>query len=167
MDKSLVFKNIEKDLFKKGFTFARKDLKKPWGGFWVIDENSAARFVDTYFPEIPVDQIFNGQKISPKILLVAPGKRLSWQYHFRRKEIWKVVDGKVGIVRSRSDEEPPMKIYEAGDTLSFDLKERHRLVGLDDWGIIAEIWMHTNPSWPSDEFDIVRLQDDFKRNTSV
>ena len=41
--------------------------------------------------------------------------------------------------------------------------ERHRLVGLKEWGIIAEIWIHTDANHPSDENDIVRLQDDFKR----
>jgi hypothetical protein len=41
--------------------------------------------------------------------------------------------------------------------------ERHRLIGLDGWGIVAEIWQHTNAQQPSDEDDIVRVQDDFGR----
>jgi len=41
--------------------------------------------------------------------------------------------------------------------------ERHRLVGVDEWGVIAEIWKHTDPTNPSDESDIVRVQDDFGR----
>jgi hypothetical protein len=41
--------------------------------------------------------------------------------------------------------------------------ERHRLVGLEDWGVIAEIWQHTDAAIPSDESDIVRVQDDFGR----
>jgi hypothetical protein len=41
--------------------------------------------------------------------------------------------------------------------------ERHRLVGLDAQAIIAEIWQHTDASHPSDEDDIVRVQDDFGR----
>ncbi|MCU0327251.1 MAG: phosphoheptose isomerase, partial [Spirosomaceae bacterium] len=40
---------------------------------------------------------------------------------------------------------------------------RHRLVGVNEWGIIAEIWQHTDPKNPSDENDIVRVQDDFGR----
>ena len=43
------------------------------------------------------------------------------------------------------------------------LGERHRLIGLEDYGIVAEIWQHTD-SVHSDEEDIVRVQDDFKRN---
>jgi hypothetical protein len=30
-------------------------------------------------------------------------------------------------------------------------------------GIVAEIWMHTDENHPSDEEDIVRLEDDFAR----
>jgi hypothetical protein len=40
---------------------------------------------------------------------------------------------------------------------------RHRLVGLDNWGVVTEIWQHTDVEHPSDESDIVRLQDDFGR----
>jgi hypothetical protein len=29
--------------------------------------------------------------------------------------------------------------------------------------MVAEIWQHTDPNHPSDEDDIVRLQDDFGR----
>jgi mannose-6-phosphate isomerase len=41
--------------------------------------------------------------------------------------------------------------------------ERHRLIGADGYGIVAEIWRHTDPANPSDENDIVRVQDDFGR----
>ena len=40
--------------------------------------------------------------------------------------------------------------------------ERHRLIGLSDYGIVAEIWQHTSDV-PSDESDMVRVQDDFDR----
>ena len=43
-------------------------------------------------------------------------------------------------------------------------EERHRLIGLSDFGIVAEIWIHTDPANPSDENDIVRLQDDYARD---
>ena len=46
---------------------------------------------------------------------------------------------------------------------SFDNKERHRLVGLDKIGVVAEIWIHTDLNNPSDENDIVRISDDYKR----
>lgn len=47
--------------------------------------------------------------------------------------------------------------------MSLKQGERHRLVGVDEWGIVAEIWQHTDAAHPSDEDDIVRVQDDFGR----
>ena len=52
---------------------------------------------------------------------------------------------------------------ELNKTLTLKKGERHRLIGLSEWGIIAEIWQHTDAENPSNEDDIVRLQDDFGR----
>lgn len=101
--------------------------------------------------------------VSPKILVVAPGKRLSWQYHHRRSERWKVIGGYAGVVQSFTDDETEIKNYHEGDVIRLQKGERHRLVGLDAWGIIAEIWEHTDSNNPSNEDDIIRLQDDFGR----
>jgi len=70
-------------------------------------------------------------------------------------------------MRSDTDEQTEVDKYQKGDVIVLDKGERHRLVGLDDWGIVAEIWQHTDPNHPSDEDDIVRLQDDFGRKTPV
>mgnify|MGYP001435745246 FL=1 len=56
-----------------------------------------------------------------------------------------------------------MKIYKSGDIITFDIQERHRLIGLEDIGIVAEIWQHIDIKNLSDEDDIVRLQDDYYR----
>ena len=53
-----------------------------------------------------------------------------------------------------------LHIFQADTTV---LRQRHRLIGLDGWGIVAEIWRHTDAENPSDEDDIVRVQDDFGR----
>ena len=34
------------------------------------------------------------------------------------------------------------------------------LLVLDTWGVVAEFWQHTDAESPSNEDDIVRLQDD-------
>jgi mannose-6-phosphate isomerase-like protein (cupin superfamily) len=88
---------------------------------------------------------------------------LSWQYHHRRSEVWRVIEGEVGIVRSDTDKENELEIFKVGDVITLKKGERHRLVGLSDWGKVAEIWQHTESDNPSDEEDIVRLQDDFGR----
>jgi len=104
-----------------------------------------------------------GGKLSPKILIVNPNARLSWQYHNRRAEILQVYKGTAGIIRSDTDIENKMKVFNEGDQLILQQGERHRLIGLDDYCVVAEIWQHTDKNNPSDEDDIIRVQDDFGR----
>lgn len=144
------------------------DASRPWGGFFVIDEQDAAKFITHFFPEIKKEDLVEGAKLSPKILLVEPGKKLSWQYHHRRAEIWKLIQGKAAVATSDTDEEKKRVVLNIGDIIKLKQGERHRLIGLEgDWGIVAEIWMHTDHANPSDEDDIVRLQDDFGRGAKV
>jgi len=162
-NKQQLFKEIEQQLTAQGFSIDKQDQSRPWGGFFVIDENQAQQFADTYFEGMSVDKLKISGKLSPKILVVAPEKRLSWQYHHRRAEIWKAVKGNVGVVTSDTDEEGEMKMLSPGDYITLKQGERHRLVGLKEWGVLAEIWQHTDGENPSNEDDIVRVQDDFGR----
>lgn len=161
--KRAIFDEIRTTLNKQQFSIITEDQTRPWGGFFVINEDQAQQFADTYFGGLKADDLRISGKLSPKILIVAPEKRLSWQYHHRRAEIWQVVQGTVGVVRSNTDQETEVKEYVPGDRIILEKGERHRLVGLKDWGVVAEIWQHTEPGQPSDESDIVRLQDDFGR----
>jgi mannose-6-phosphate isomerase-like protein (cupin superfamily) len=161
--KKELFSSVENELIHQGFAIESQDATRPWGGFFVIDENQAQQFSNTFFDGISVQELKISGKLSPKILIVEPGKRLSWQYHHRRAEIWQVVQGTVGVVTSDTDAEGEMHTLKAGEEIKLECGERHRLVGLDDWGVVAEIWQHTDPDNPSDEDDIVRLQDDFGR----
>jgi mannose-6-phosphate isomerase len=162
-DKSLIFKKIEDELSRKGFKIESQDQSRPWGGFFVINEDQAQQFADTYFEGIPVDQLKISGKLSPKILVVAPGMRLSWQYHHRRAEIWRVISGNVGVVTSHTDEEGELQVLAPGELITLEQGQRHRLIGTNDWGVLAEIWQHTEKEEPSNEEDIVRVQDDFGR----
>lgn len=158
-----VFARIADLLKQLGFTIVKEDKNRPWGGFYVIDETQAPEFAKHFFPEEDFDQLKISEKLSPKILMVAPHKRLSWQYHHRRAEIWRCIEGQVGVVTSLTDEEADKHILEVGDKIKLPQGKRHRLMGLDGWGVVAEIWQHTDAEHPSDEEDIVRLQDDFGR----
>jgi mannose-6-phosphate isomerase len=146
-----------------GLTLAGEDLTRPWGGFLLISQADVREFIRVYFPNAGLQAVGEQLALSPKLLLVAPGARLSWQYHRRRSEIWRVVEGPVSISRSLDDEEAPMRSYSAGEILRLELGERHRLIGLQTWGVIAEIWQHTDAASPSDERDIVRVRDDYDR----
>lgn len=163
MDKSTIFSQLQNELEAKGFQFERTDFERPWGGFFVVEETQADKFIQTFYPEEDVAKLTKGGRVSPKILVVAPEKRLSWQYHHRRSEVWKLVAGEAGVVRSATDEQGAVYTLEQNEKVVLAQGERHRLVGLKDFGIIAEIWQHTNPDHLSDEDDIVRLADDFGR----
>ncbi len=158
-----VFSEVETYIQSQGYTIVDKDHSRPWGGFFVIQEDQAAAFAKQFFPHLSLDSIQITNKLSPKFLVVAPQKRLSWQYHFRRAEIWTVVSGPVGVAISDTDEQGVVGIFQVNDFIQLDQGERHRLIGLDAWGVVAEIWQHTDTNLPSDESDIVRLQDDFGR----
>jgi len=161
--KSEIFDQIRDWLKSQDYQVQQEDQSRPWGGFFVLDESQIQKFRKQFFNSVQFSDFQLKNKLSPKILLVAPGKRLSWQYHHRRAEIWKLIGGAGGIVISNSDEEGPVENLKLDHVIELSQGERHRLVGLDNWGVVAEIWMHTNPEHPSDEEDIVRLQDDFER----
>ncbi len=154
---------IEDEIKRLGFDIISKDFERPWGGFLVINENQATEFANKFFDGINIQTLKIGGKLSPKILIVKPNSKLSWQYHHRREEIWKVFKGKVGISRSKDNEQSPIVKLDEGDEIKLQKGERHRLIGLDDYAVLAEIWQHTDPNNPSDEFDIVRLSDEYGR----
>ena len=158
-----VFRSIQDNLNKSGFKVVATDFQRPWGGFFVIDESQAPAFAKHFFPEVKIDDLRIAGKLSPKILVTQPGKRLSWQYHHRRAEIWKLVAGEAGVATSLTDEQGPVKDLKVGEIVRLNQGQRHRLVGTGNWGMVSEIWQHTDPKNPSNEDDIVRLQDDFGR----
>ena len=161
--KELVFENVAEYLHHQNLKISKQDSNRPWGGFFVIEEAEAEKFIELYFPHLTKEELNISGKLSPKILVVAPDKRLSWQYHHRRAEIWKLIGGVAGVVTSDTDEEKENKDLAIGEIVQLKQGERHRLLGTNSWGIIAEIWRHTDAANPSDEDDIVRVQDDFGR----
>ncbi|HAH37258.1 MAG TPA: phosphoheptose isomerase [Algoriphagus sp.] len=158
-----IFEKAERLMDDLGFDIIKSDRSRPWGGFLVINENQAKKFAKQFFPEEDFEALKLSDKLSPKILLVAPEKRLSWQYHFRRAEIWRCIDGQVNVATSMTDEQKDVTTLRKGDKIKLQQGERHRLIGMKDWGMVAEIWQHTDSTNPSDEDDIVRLEDDFGR----
>ncbi|MBC7885090.1 MAG: phosphoheptose isomerase [Saprospiraceae bacterium] len=159
----LKLNKIKSQILRKGLHISSYDFDRPWGGFFVIDEVDTLLFIKSFYAEFEDELMPSSLAISPKILCVAPGQRLSWQYHHRRAELWKLIEGKAAYKKSDSDEEDEIQMMEMNKTLTLHTGERHRLIGLNEWGIIAEIWRHTDPEHPSDENDIVRLQDDYGR----
>jgi mannose-6-phosphate isomerase len=151
----------------KGFgmevLFELSNTSKPWGAYLRLAESSIPAFYQAYWRNVEVPDFSAGLRLDPKILIVAPGARLSLQYHHRRAEHWRVVEGPVKIFTGMDADSVQERIHYPGEVIRLSCGEWHRLVGLDVWGRVAEIWEHTDPNNPSDESDIVRVEDDYGR----
>ena len=154
------YTEIREEIESLGFNVIDYDFNRPWGGFLLIDESQSQDFINAFIAQ---ENLKIEGRLSPKILIVNPNSRLSWQFHYRRKEIWRVYKNSVGIFRSMDNNQNEMEILNEGDIIKFQIKERHRLVGLSNFGVVAEIWIHTDLKNPSNEQDIVRLEDDYSR----
>ena len=71
--------------------------------------------------------------------------------------------GKWGVRRSFTDKEETTRFYSARDQIRLIQGKRHRLIGTQEYAVVAETWQHTD-AVPSDEDDIIHVQDDYSRN---
>jgi mannose-6-phosphate isomerase len=162
-------KMVHDRIVELGYHIIEEDLSKPWGAYYRMAGDDAHRFVQEFFPGLSLTEAKLGRKdveLSPKFLLVAPGHRLSWQYHNRRAERWRFLTAGA-YYRSHDDAAPDILLHgKAGQVVQFDAGERHRLCSephSKNYTLVAEIWQHTDDTHHSDENDIIRLQDDYKR----
>jgi hypothetical protein len=164
-DKIELINNIVGQLENNGYTIVEINNEKPWGGYIRIDNSQADSFVEDFFLGTTANEARLGKDIelSPKILIVSPEQRLSWQYHNRRSEKWIFLTNG-SYSKSQTDEEGSPIETTVGDIIQFETGERHRLNGIPgEYCLVGEIWQHTDPDNPSDENDIVRLADDYSR----
>jgi mannose-6-phosphate isomerase len=77
-----IFEELSGKLQTLDFQIEDYDFNRPWGGFFVISEAQVEKFISKFFPNLKFTN--TNQKLSPKLLVVEPEKRLSWQYHDRR-----------------------------------------------------------------------------------
>ena len=166
-EKKDIIKKIRDYIEQANYKIIDEDITKPWGAYFRLDGNQADKFTTEFFPGLNPEEARLGNpnaELSPKILLVAPEQRLSWQYHHERAERWAfLTDG--GYHKSLSDDQGNLQYAHEGDIVQFATGERHRLAGvIGQWTLVAEIWQHTNPEIPSNEADIVRLADDYSRS---
>lgn len=108
---------------------------RPWGTYTILEEN-------------------DGYKV--KQITVRPGAKLSYQYHHHRSEHWIVVRGIATI--TIDDKTFDLK---ANESTYIPKEARHRLANLQKEELVlieAQVGHYLG------EDDIVRLQDDYKRN---
>ena len=158
----LVFERILAEANGFGLEIVDRDFERPWGGFLRFSEDCLDAFFKAYWQGIDTGKSVGRR--DPKVLLVAPGQRLSLQLHHRRSELWRVLDGPVMVIHGPDQRRLSEEVLFAGDVIHLECGEMHRLCGaLDSWGRVAEIWEHVDPDNPSDESDIERVQDDYVR----
>lgn len=108
---------------------------RPWGTYTILEES-------------------NGYKI--KRIEVKPGKRLSLQKHFHRNEHWIVVSGTATVTVGDN------KYYvRPNESTYIKMGEIHRL---ENEGKMPVVLIEAQVGEYTGEDDIVRIDDDFKRN---
>ncbi len=90
-----------------------------------------------------------------KRITVLPGKRLSYQKHFKRREHWMVVEGK-GVVTVDGKDVQLSK----GEAIDLAQEEAHRMANNGDENLT---FIEIQQGEYFGEDDIVRLEDDYGR----
>jgi mannose-1-phosphate guanylyltransferase len=108
---------------------------RPWGTYTVLEDTP-------------------GYKI--KRIVVKPGKRLSLQKHYHRNEHWIVVSGTATVTVGEET-----RLIRPNESTYIKMGEIHRLA---NDGVLPVILIEAQVGEYTGEDDIVRLEDDFKRN---
>lgn len=132
---------------------------KPWGFTVGIQTKSIEKFIKYFFPKSQISI----EQISPRFLFINPNSQLSWQWHSRRNELWKVIKGPVGVILSENDIQTGIRVTNTGNIVVVNQMVRHRLVGLKNFAIVAEVWINLDINNPSNAEDIVRIEDSYNR----
>jgi len=107
--------------------------KKPWGQF---------------------EEFTHNEKTTIKILTIEPNSSLSLQYHNKRDEFWRVLNGHLILTIGNKTTNA-----NSGDEFMILKKEKHRIETKDEVSQVLEISFHD-----FDEEDIIRLNDKYGRS---
>lgn len=182
MDRDLKFARTEAEARYFGLTVEVVDkTHRPWGGFIKFTQDSLDAFRRVYWTygltkqwKDQLDKVWRllkgshrGKRLDAKLLLIAPGQRLSLQYHHRRAEYWRVIEGPVLVTLGADENSVSDLALRTGDVIRIDEGKWHRAEAhASSWGVVAEFWHHTRPSRKrgfDPENDEVRVGDDYVR----
>ncbi len=110
--------------------------RKRWGRYKVIEH--------TKYPD--------GTEALTKKLILEPGKQLSYQYHYHRKEIWTIISGN-GVMYLDGEK----KSVFAGMVISIQEQQKHGIYAITDMEII-EVQLGLNLI----ESDIIRIDENWR-----
>lgn len=107
---------------------------RPWGQYWVLEDNPTYKV---------------------KKILVNPNGRLSYQYHFKRSEVWTIVQGTALITL-----DGVVKEYKTGEVVIIPQGIKHRVENRTNEPLL---FIEVQHGTYFGEDDIVRIEDDYNR----
>ncbi len=108
--------------------------QRPWGNF---------------------ENLLDNDKCKVKRIVIKPDQAPSYQYHFKRSEVWVIVEGS-GTLKL-NDEITPIK---AGDTIRVPVEAKHQI---KNTGEVDLVFIEIQLGSYFGEDDIVRLEDNYGR----
>jgi mannose-6-phosphate isomerase len=109
-------------------------VKKPWGSY---------------------ENLLDSEECKVKKIIVSPDHRPSYQYHFKRSEIWIVVSGSGTVTIDDKDSD-----VSEGSVVKVPKLSRHRIKNTGEKDLI---FIEVQLGSYFGEDDIVRVSDDYKR----
>lgn len=123
------------DVYSRVMSAGRKKEVRPWGSFEVLSDDR------------------DDHKV--KRIVVLPGKRLSLQYHGKRREHWIIISGQAMVTVGKVD----MKLSPT-ETIDIPHGKAHRIENI---GTLDLVFIEVQQGDYFGEDDIVRIEDDFGR----
>ena len=108
---------------------------KPWGSYKVL---------------------LNSDNCKVKKLIIKPKQKLSYQYHYKRAEVWTIVKGLATIIL---DDEKVFRKY--GETIRIPKGAKHRIINEDEFEQLEIIEVQHGTYFGED--DIIRIKDKYNR----
>ena len=102
------------------------------------------------------DILYDGDDCKVKRIVIKPGKRLSYQYHHKRDELWKIISGVGSVTLDGSN----WSVC-AGSDVNVLKGVKHRIENTSQDELLVFIEIQTGDYFGED--DIVRLEDDYGR----
>ncbi|MEI7539399.1 MAG: phosphoheptose isomerase [Candidatus Saccharibacteria bacterium] len=171
VNKEQLVQSICNNAVLSGYTITDVDTERPWGAYIRFSDENVSLLIEDFFGNLGSKDTLLKNSIaglSPKLLIVSPEARLSWQYHLRRSELWSPINGASYYSGMDDNNQGELQTRVPGDIIRLSVLERHRLVGaVGLYSIVAEIWQHEYPNNPSTEDDIVRIEDDYSRKSPI
>tara|TARA_B100000886_G_scaffold155812_1_gene106093 strand:+ start:1969 stop:2328 length:360 start_codon:yes stop_codon:yes gene_type:complete len=115
------------------FNYLESEVR-PWGRYFVLHDEANYKI---------------------KRIEVETGKRLSYQYHHKRSEMWTIIEGNAKITL-----DDKTHILKPGESIKIPRKSKHRVENVGHSSLVF-IEIQTGDYFGED--DIVRIEDDFNR----